>query len=109
MDTELDIANLAPLGVHTDEHIKKDPIVEVSKDEQSAEAMLYRVRSEKNYNAKRYNSHGNDNNNDVESKLQSQDEDHEQSHSPGGMEISLSPVVNARTPNNYRNSLITYV
>ena len=42
-----------------------------------------------------------------DSKLQSQDDLNSQS--PGGMEISLSPVGMAKTPSDYRSRSIRYV
>ena len=111
MDTTLDIANLAPSGVHTEEEhdvVKKDHVEESSKEEETVEVMLNSGASSK----QEENDDDDDDDGNTSSKLQSHqdDDDRHQSHSPGGMEISLSPVIIARTPsNNYRSTSITYV
>ena len=110
MDTTLDIANLAPSGVHTEEEhdvVKRDHVEESSKEEETVEVMLNSGAS-----SKQEENDDDDDDGNTSSKLQSHqdDDDRHQSHSPGGMEISLSPVIIARTPsNNYRSTSITYV
>jgi len=107
MNIMLDIANLAPSGVHTaEEWIGKGVIGSCKKKARERINAISKSESSKdNGNCDNMNE-----SNNTDSKLQSQDENHHQSHSPGGMEISLSPVVVARTPNNnYRSASITYV
>ena len=93
MDTELDLANLAPLGFHTGKNSfeKQNKIKEHNSDDNKSNT----------WDGKNNLTTSKD------SKLQSQDDLN--SHSPGGMEISLSPVGMAKTPSDYRSRSIRYV
>ena len=107
MNVVIDIANLAPAGVHTAKECTRKIVANSCKkeDEKRIEMISTSASPKENEFCDNVNE-----NHSTDSKLQSQDEKHNQSHSPGGMEISLSPVVVSRTPNNnYRTSSITYV